>query len=375
MNSNVAEHSARRRLSANPYALSSVTRLEPLIREKADALVKRLITGASASPSGTVDAFELCGLFSFEVVCKAGFAKDFPADVMDDEALTTMRCMDGSALTLIFDVALPFLSSTGLGSTIPGFIGNCYRDRDFWRFKSRQMVDWFLQHAAQDDKFLLTPLIKGEDGFLGRKLSNEELVEEAMGIMFAGSGTTSTTLAYMLYALSLPENVHIQQRLREEVLALPDEVIALRNSPYVNAVIKETFRVYPTIISTLPRILTEPFQAGPYRIPAGTVVGMQNFVHHRNPLVFPDPNRFIPDRWLKSNDAMEGSLTPFSIGRRGCIGQNLAWDELYLALNAITRSGIELRLGLEMEPWEMEMEDRFNIAPKGRRLMLEVVRL
>ena len=283
--------------------------------------------------------------------------------------------MDGSALTLIFNNSLPFLTSTGLGAKLPGFFGDCYRQRKYWDVKSREMVDHFLQHSTTDDKFLLTPLIKGVDSFLGRKLSTEELVEEAMGYMFAGSGTTSTTLTYLLYALARPENVNIQRRLRDEINGLPDEVVALRNNPYLNAVIKETFRLFPTIMSTLPRVIEEPLQVGSYALPTGTIVGMLNYVHHRNSVVFPDPDCFKPDRWLKSDEAMEASLTPFSIGRRGCIGQNLAWEELYIAVNVLMRSGVELKLGQEMRPWEMEMEDRFNIAPKGRRLMLEVLRI
>lgn len=372
---NIAQHSARRRLSANPYSLQSVSQLDPLIRDKADELVKRLITGASSSLSNTVNAYEFCGLYSFEVVCAAGFAKHFTSGSVDDDALKLVESMDGSALTLLFDVALPFLTPLGLAPKLPGFMGDCYRKRDYWRVKSRDMVDHFLKHSTEDDKYLLTPLIKGTDSFLGRKLSTEELVEESMGYMFAGSGTTSTTLTYMLYALARPENAEIQRKLRDEVNGLPDEVLALRNSQYVNAIIKETFRLYPTIMSTLPRVAKEPVEVGSYRLPAGTIVGMQNYIHHRNPTVFPEPDRFKPDRWLKSDEAMEASLTPFSIGKRGCIGQNLAWEELYIAINALMRAGIELRLGREMRPWEMDMEDRFNIAPKGRRLMLEVLRI
>ncbi|KAL3449621.1 cytochrome P450 [Aspergillus insuetus] len=127
--------------------------------------------------------------------------------------------------------------------------------------------------------------------------------------MFAGSGTTSTTLTYLLYAISSPENAAIQNRLREEVLSLPtNDTLALRNSAYINAVIKETFRLYPTIISTLPRIVTEPFQIENITLPAGTVVGMQNYVHHRDPTVFPRPDEFRPERWLDSTKEMELSL-------------------------------------------------------------------
>lgn len=89
-------------------------------------------------------------------------------------------------------------------------------------------------------------------------MTKEEFAEEAMGIMFADSSTTSTTLTYLLYAISRPKHRHIQQRLREEMRNTPDEIISLRNLPYLNAVFKEMFRLYLTIISTLPRIFHEP---------------------------------------------------------------------------------------------------------------------
>lgn len=69
---------------------------------------------------------------------------------------------------------------------------------------------------------------------------------------------------------------------------------------------------------------------------------------------------------------MEGALTPFGIGRRNCIGQNLAWEELYLAIDEIMRADLRLCIGPEMQAWETEIEDRFNIAPRGHRLMLEI---
>jgi hypothetical protein len=64
---------------------------------------------------------------------------------------------------------------------------------------------------------------------------------------------------------------------------------------------------------------------------------------------------------------MEAALTPFSLGRRNCIGQNLAWQELYWAVVCIMREGLRLRVGSEMTDYDMELEDRFNIAPRGHR--------
>lgn len=161
----------------------------------------------------------------------------------------------------------------------------------------------------------------------------------------------------------------------QELKVIPSgDISTLRQHRYLNAAIKETFRRFPTIVSTLPRVLLEPMQLDEYLLPKGTVIGMQNWIHHRNAAVFPDPERFEPERWMQSTETMEASLTPFSIGHRNCIGQNLAWEELKLAVSAIMRAALKLKLGSEMEDWEMDIEDRFNIAPRGHRLMLEVTR-
>lgn len=137
-------------------------------------------------------------------------------------------------------------------------------------------------------------------------------------------------------------------------------------------------RVYPTIISTLPRILDKPLAVGKHLLPEGTFVGMQNYVHHRDPLLYPHPDEFWPDRWLADAGAESGSirdmnsaLTPFSLGPRSCIGQNLARVELYLATSKVFRN-YRLSVNSDMTQWDMEMEDRFNVAPKGRRCLLDV---
>ena len=149
----------------------------------------------------------------------------------------------------------------------------------------------------------------------------------------------------------------------------------MKDLPYLNAAIKETMRLNPTIISTLPRVLDVPLtlpKAG-IALPAGTVVGMQNYVHHRDPTVYSDPHSFRPERWLglaPSSD-MEKALTPFSLGSRNCIGQNLARAELLLATSLLFRK-LDLQLNEEMKNDDMDMEDRFNIAPRGRKLLLNV---
>ncbi|KAH8588218.1 cytochrome P450 [Bisporella sp. PMI_857] len=284
-------------LSAFHKGLTNYTK-DLLIREKADELVKKLITIASTSPLSPVNVFELCGLFSLEVVCKSGFASDLSKGLLESDAKKLMDAIDGGSLTFIFDTVLLFLREAGLGLRLPVFIGDCYRKHQYWAIISREeMVDSFLQNSTKNDAYLLTPLARGVDSYLGRKLSHEEIVEEAMGLMFWDD----------IYNAYLSD-----RKLRNEV-----------GNVFVNAVIKKTFRLYPAILSTLPRILKEPLPVGGYALPGGTVVGMQNYVHHRSPLVFPDSDGFKPERWLEASQAMEAFFTRFSVGQKSCIRQNL----------------------------------------------------
>ena len=222
---------------------------------------------------------------------------------------------------------------------------------------------------------MVAPMLTHTDGFLGRKLTEEEVLEEVMGLTFAGSGTTSTTLTYLVYSLAC--DATLQNQLREELRTAPESLLELQNLPLLTAIIKETFRLYPTIMSTLPRVLDYPLQVGKYVLTAQTIVGMQNYVHHRDRTLFLEPDNFIPERWLAANNGdqqivdMNAALTPFSLGSRNCIGQILARAELYLATSKIFNR-LKLSLNPQMTEWDLEMEDRFNIAPKGRRLLVDV---
>ncbi|KUL81710.1 hypothetical protein ZTR_09512 [Talaromyces verruculosus] len=356
---NIAQHAARRKLSASPYSLQNIKALDSLIRRKAVGFVQRLIQGVESNR--TIDAFEICGLYSFEVICESAFAQEFSKGqnwaTINEDALALMKDMANSGFTFVLENVFPWLNTGGLGALLPGSIGKSYKSLANWETRTREMVDHLLESTSEvKDKNLLTPLFDGTDAYLGRKLSHDELVSEAMGLMFAGSGTTSTTLAYLMYALA--RSPTYQTRLRVEVSEVPEgDIAALQSHPFLNAVIKETFRLYPAIISTLPRVLSEDLQIGPFLVPAGTFIGMQNYVHQRQGDIFHDPDSFLPERWLKSTPEMEAALTPFSIGRRNCIGLNLAWEELYIAIEALARSGIEWKLGAEMTLAEMEMED------------------
>ena len=330
------------------------------------------------SPTKTNNVYPWCALFTFEVVCRAAFNKDI-SEPSNKEALMFLQAMEDSAVTAALGAVFPFLRQNRLNWYLPGFIGHAFRQHRRW-----ELFTWSLFHEFQEqskidskERFMATPLLLREDSYLGRKLSDNEAVEEAMAIAFGGSGTTSMTIVYLLYHLSRPGNRHMQLKLREELQSTGKSLKTIKDLPYLNAVIKETMRLNPTIISTLPRVLKVPLETEKGAVlPVGTVVGMQNYVHQRSPAVFKEPHKFNPDRWigLDRTSDLEKAFTPFSLGLRNCIGQNLARAELLVAIGNIFRR-LDLHLSTAMTEGDMEMEDRFAAVPRGRKLLLDVTEI
>ncbi|KAK5049564.1 hypothetical protein LTR84_004493 [Exophiala bonariae] len=366
-------HASRRKIQEKSYSQQNILTNESLIADKAEILTRRMAKGSQHGHS--VDAFRLVGLFSLEVILACAYNRQH-GDEPTDECTTLLTAMDASAVAIITSAAVPGLKRS-VGRRLPGSIGKAFRQWDSWQKITTNLLDTFQQHELAQDKtgrFMTTPLLLSVDKHLGRKLKRDELIEELMGLTFAGSGTTSTTLTYLLYALA--KDSDRQERLREELRSSAgDSLNELQPLPYLNAVIKETLRLYPTIMSTLPRVLNKPLVVDKHLLPVGTSVGMQNYVHHRDPNLYPQPDEFCPERWLMDDAVklkdMDAGLTPFSLGPYNCIGQNLARAELYLAVGRVFR-GLKLTLNATMKDSDMELEDRFNIAPRGRRLLFDV---
>lgn len=156
------------------------------------------------------------------------------------------------------------------------------------------------------------------------------MASECADHFLAGIDTTSDTLMFLIWALSLPGNEKYQERLREEALALQGDSLNQQGYPtaeasdqcvYLNAIIKETLRLYAPLPSSEPRSARAETVIDGYTIPRDTVVGMSPWIMHRNPDVFKDPLIFDPDRWV-GPEARELNrwFWGFSSGGRMCIG-------------------------------------------------------
>lgn len=197
--------------------------------------------------------------------------------------------------------------------------------------------------------------------------TNQRLFDESYSIVAAGTLNSSEMLsATMFHLISEPE---IMNNLRKEL----DPIMKRTNGrptqtdveqlPFLNAVIKEGLRLYYGVSQRLPRIHDADVHYKNTLIPKGTPMSMSAMQMHSDPAHFPYPETFKPDRWLDAGSArLDRYLVPFSKGTRNCIGQPLAWAELYLGLSNMCAPGrFEFEL-FETDLSDVKIEHDFFIA-------------
>ncbi|XP_017465203.1 PREDICTED: probable cytochrome P450 49a1 [Rhagoletis zephyria] len=189
-------------------------------------------------------------------------------------------------------------------------------------------------------------------GRIVRKTGNRKLAAVlAMDLFLVGVDTTSVAISSTIYQLA--KNPEKQQKLFEElrnVFPTREAEIdqsALEQIPYLRACIKETLRMYPVVIANGRSLQTDAIIAG-YHIPKGTHVIFPHLVVSNDPAYFPEPKRFVPERWMKQSETSAQCphvgrkihpfvSLPFGYGRRMCVGRRFAEIELNMLLAKIFR--------------------------------------
>jgi cytochrome P450 family 135 len=176
--------------------------------------------------------------------------------------------------------------------------------------------------AERDDVLSMLLAARHADG---SPMSEAEIRDELLTLLVAGHETTATALSWAMERLVRhPEKL---ERLRDEVEA--------GEEAYLTATIQETLRLRPVIVIVLRR-LTEPVVLGDYELPAGASVAPSIHLIHRDPEIYPEPNRFLPERFL---DNPPGTYTwiPFGGGVRRCLGAAFAQFEMAVVLRELVR--------------------------------------
>ena len=193
--------------------------------------------------------------------------------------------------------------------------------------------------SNQPRQDLLGTLLQARDAE-GRPMSDAQLRDEVMTLFLAGHETTAISLSWTCFLLA--QNPQIEDRLVEELRSVlgnreptPEDLPRLR---YTEMVLKEALRLYPAVWGIGRRAIAD-CEIGGYRVAAGTNIFIFQWLTHRDPRFFADPETFDPERWredpVRSGKIPRFAYFPFGGGPRVCVGASFAMIEATLLLATI----------------------------------------
>lgn len=195
----------------------------------------------------------------------------------------------------------------------------------------------------------------------GSKLSNQQIRDQLLTLLFAGHEATGVALAWVIYYLH--RHPEMLERVRAEVTALgpdpdPDELARL---PYLSAVCNETLRLHPIVPVLPPRQVREPFDFMGFTLPPGTLVSIGTCVLHRREEIYPNPDEFRPERFL-GHTFSPFEYMPLGGGSRRCLGAAFALYEMKIVLATLLYT---YRLALVSDKPVREVRRNTNMGPSG----------
>jgi cytochrome P450 len=191
-----------------------------------------------------------------------------------------------------------------------------------------------------------------------RDMPLDHLVDQAMTMLIAGTDTTASLIQFATWRFMTDQEVQWKLLAELDSVSCDDKgqlpLSKLEALPYFTGFIKECLRYYTIAAGRMPRVVPKGGLTVPstgVHIPAGTVINFCINLIHRDPRIFSEPDRFLPERWFgQPGKELEKWLLSFSKGDRICVASNLAYAEAYLVLANLFRK-------FEMEPWETTAED------------------
>ncbi len=210
---------------------------------------------------------------------------------------------------------------------------------------------------------LLAMLMDAVDDETGETMTDEQLRDEVATLFVAGYETTSLVVAWAL--IHLQQHPDIAEKLRDEVDRVlgdrPPTFEDIPNLGFTRQVFDETLRFTPSVWM-VPREAVAADVVDGYRIDPGTVVVMLNYMIHRHPDHWDDPDEFVPERFSTeaSNGRDQYAYTPFGGGKRLCIGKAFAHIEGTLILAMLAQ-----RFKVTVHADKVETELTTTLRPKG----------
>lgn len=328
-------HRRERKLLMPPF---HGDRMRAYAKVMADTAARQL---ALAAATGRVETRDLAQKISLEVIIRAVFGVQEESRVhLVADAVVAM--VDALNPVLAF---MPFLQRNF------GGIGPFARYRRRRAALEALCLEQIERARAQPGEDILSLMLAAryDDG---TAMSDEDIFGELITLLFAGHETTALSLTWAMDLVH--RNPAVLARLQQELLELgPDaEPERYAKLPYLEAVCKETLRLYP-VITEVPRMLAKPLVLGEHELSPGTGVAPCMLLVHYRPDLYPEPHAFKPERFLERKYT-PFEYMPFGGGHRRCIGAAFAMFEMQIVL------------GTALASWQFQLHDRNPPRPVRR---------
>lgn len=368
------QHSVRKRMISNVYSKSNIHNSPALAAQGQAILYDRLlplINSASepqSHPNG-VDIHEIWNSTTMDFITAYLFGLKNGSNFLKEEVYRKhwFHLYHGRKAYTFFPQELPhftaFLGKLGI-HLVPTWVNDANRELEQWTQERCDITSAYIKNGllAKDNDPANEPVvfnamltgISKEEKLRGQEsvLKNETLkypelsiASEMIDHLAAGHETSGITLTYLSWQLS--QNIPLQDALRAELLSLsPNMSLStsgstgsipgskdLDNLPLLHAILMETLRLHAAIPGNQPRMTPYPScTLGSFNIPGGVRVGSHAHIVHRNPEVYPEPEKFNHLRWMDDQNGYTEEqrrerdrwFWAFSSGGRMCIGSNFA---------------------------------------------------
>lgn len=293
-----------------------------------DELKTRLLSRLATAPFVDMDVDETMTGLTLDVICQTMFSTD-----LSSKATEIRQAVATLAEIAYHEMQQPFLW--------PLWLPTRWNRRKKSAMAVLDQIVWDMVRQRRKENVdkgdLLSMLLAAvdEEGD-GGTLTDRQVRDETMTLMLAGHDTTAAALDWLFWLLA--KHPEAAQRCRDEIQQTCGhravEFSDLPKLAWLNAVIRESLRLYPPAIGVFLRKATQDVRIGDVDVPKGSLISLSSLVTHRDARWFPEPDRFDPERFLppRVHSIPQHAWFPFGAGPRICIGQQFALMEIALVL-------------------------------------------
>ncbi|CAL1679447.1 unnamed protein product [Lasius platythorax] len=346
-----------RRLIGPTFHFSILDQFAIIMSEKAEILTKCLEKEIAKNSKKAINIFPFANNVALDIICETAMGVDIHAQEVETKFTSTIH---RNSILIRDRLLQPWLWRDWMYNLIPSakeYNSGVNRLHKFTREViskkkiARQSQNSSVKSEDEDDdgvdigkrkRKAFLDLLLDQNEKEEVPLTDDELRAQVDTFMFEGHDTTAVAITWTLFLLG--NNPEQQEKVHEELEKVfrdsetPASLKELSQLKYLDRVIKETLRIYPSVPIIL-RKLAEDVKLGDYTLPKDVTVALDVLLTHTNPEVWSDPKKFDPDRFLPENSKNRNpyAYVPFSAGPRNCIGQKFALLEEKTILTAVLR--------------------------------------